>query len=1193
MNGSNSLACTPPAPTVQYPGYCGIGAYNFSTLANGPDVYGTIGTNTIFIRLCGAVSQVDCVRAGGHNVQICQWGSSTNVNTISTLYNPNGQETTFNYTNGVDGSQGISFVINDGTYCSVSTGVYAREAFGNITCGTTNAITNFFESSTRPCNYYMTLTSPLACPNASSIIAAPPTQQMFSFCYITYTSLSEIINNVNFNNWASVTSGYLVANQTTSAGVYSVVGINAVRNVASTNGLATIVSTSTVTAIESPSTCYGGCDNYINYPFNPSYNSYFVNGLTIDLTTAQTDGSGCSGSSITIRSTATSQCSNGVTNTNSRNSFTLAAFNSTVNAASPIPCNPPTTAIPLPGYCGIGQYNFTSFATGPDLNFTRSNGEVLYVRLCGAVSQPNCVANYGTNVQICQWESTTLQYVLSALNAPNGETTFNYTNGVDATAGINFTIADGATCTINSVTYNRQARGQLVCGPVNNITQYYETSTSCIYLFIIQTPLVCVPSNSSSTGSSVSIISSSAAVAPFVPVTTSFGLCAIAYTSNIISETPGESIWTSVTSAIITTNSTSTPGVFQVTSVSGYRLIASNDGLSTVASNVTISGLVPNSSQCLGCNNVLYYTVSGGTSYSYNVDASGLTFALSANQTDNTGCSGGLVRLSTGSSGLLETCPTGSSSNAVNSISVNMLSASTPTPPSCAVPTSPSIPSFTCGIGPYNFSSLATGPDLTVPSTPSGYIIYVRLCGAVSFAQCVNAFGRNSQVCQTNTGQYEVAALNAPNGEISFTYTNGANANAGINFTIADGGSCNINGNIYPRSVIGLITCGATNNATFFAESATPCIYTLTMTSPLACVSSSSGAAAPTSSATSSLSSSLRSSSVLSSSVLSSSLPSSSSAAITPIAVSSTASSSSATTPGTVSSSSSLYSTARPSLSAGPSSSSTAGTTSSTGGTTLSTGPTTLSAGSSSVSSSSAGVTSINVGCGATAVSNVPTGSVQAQIVLSTSLTALANPASFISELFAAFAADVNAHGNFNATVPPSTFVCNGVVDSNGVTGTTADADSTTVSYTVLNNVNGVSATAIQNQLVTDSQNGNLNSNINAQGLSGVTANTDCTGASCSTNNNNQNNNSGGGGGGLSSGAIAGIVVGSVCGCCILLLILLLCFRFLNADKSETRTTQQTVVQQQAYNNQGDQVVTTHEVEMQSAGHEYEENETM
>ena len=265
------LACAPPAPTVQYPGYCGIGAYNFSTLAKQPDISGTIGTNTIFIRLCGAVSQVDCVRAGGHNVQICQWGSSTNVNTISTLYNPNGQETTFNYTNGVDGSQGISFVINDGTYCSVSTGVYAREAFGNITCGTTNAITNFFESSTRPCNYYMTLTSPLACSASSGVVAAPSTQRQFSFCQITYTAFNELPNNGGYNNFASVLSGVLTVNSTANANLYQAIAVNGTRQVAATDGTGRIVATIPISGLETPGNCFGGCDNLIVYPLTGYY----------------------------------------------------------------------------------------------------------------------------------------------------------------------------------------------------------------------------------------------------------------------------------------------------------------------------------------------------------------------------------------------------------------------------------------------------------------------------------------------------------------------------------------------------------------------------------------------------------------------------------------------------------------------------------------------------------------------------------------------------------------------------------------------------------------------------------------------------------------------------------------------------------------------------------------------------------
>ena len=71
-------------------------------------------------------------------------------------------------------------------------------------------------------------------------------------------------------------------------------------------------------------------------------------------------------------------------------------------------------------------------------------------------------------------------------NSPTGETQFSYFNGVDGTAGINFTISDGQFCG----SAPRVAMGTIICGPNNAILAYAETST-CVYYFLIQSPLAC------------------------------------------------------------------------------------------------------------------------------------------------------------------------------------------------------------------------------------------------------------------------------------------------------------------------------------------------------------------------------------------------------------------------------------------------------------------------------------------------------------------------------------------------------------------------------------------------------------------------------------------------------------------------------------------------------------------------------
>ena len=151
-------------------------------------------------------------------------------------------------------------------------------------------------------------------------------------------------------------------------------------------------------------------------------------------------------------------------------------------------CSPPTVTFPALTYCGIGNINLNPLAAGPDLNFTATNGVTIAMRLCGAVSNTQCVNNFGNNVQICQSGS----YVIAELNAPSGQTSFAYTNGVDATAGVNFTINNGGACNINGNIYNRQAIGVITCGATNSITSFFESSTPCIYDFTVTSPLVCV-----------------------------------------------------------------------------------------------------------------------------------------------------------------------------------------------------------------------------------------------------------------------------------------------------------------------------------------------------------------------------------------------------------------------------------------------------------------------------------------------------------------------------------------------------------------------------------------------------------------------------------------------------------------------------------------------------------------------------
>ena len=499
-------------------------------------------------------------------------------------------------------------------------------------------------------------------------------------------------------------------------------------------------------------------------------------------------------------SPSTEICTTG-SSTSSSNSLVIAPY----NASSPLTCAPPTLSFSAPGYCGYGAYNLTSFAYGPDLNFTRSNGEVIYVRLCGAVSQPNCVANFGNNVQICQWESPTSQNIISILNAPSGETTFSYANGLDVTGGISFLINDGAQCNINNVIYDRRAIGTIVCGAINNITQYYETSTACVYSFTISSPLVCPQQ---------------------------FQFCYTTYSTSIENGNTQPAIWTSITSGIFSAGISSTY-VYQVGQVSGTRNLSYADGTNRIMSSVALTIVEPTTT-CLGpCNNIIFYMP--GSANASLLGVGGITFDLASSQTDPIGsCSGNQINIA----GATYSCSSGSQTNQLNTLVIvpyNGVSTLTCTPPVNNV-----IPQGYCGIGPYNFSALAAGPDISAYF--STYTIYMRLCGAVSQPDCVRSFGHNSQVCQWTPGyQFEVATLNNPTGQIFFNYTNGVDGTAGISFTIVDGAFCAAN---LPRQVYGQITCGPLVNMTNFYENGT-CHYYMFLTAPQACTASSGIVAAP------------------------------------------------------------------------------------------------------------------------------------------------------------------------------------------------------------------------------------------------------------------------------------------------------------------------------------------------------------
>ena len=184
--------CRPPSTVQSY--VCGIGPYSFAPMATGPDLVGSFSGSTLFVRLCGAVSQGNCVSQFGSSVMACQIGQSSlslgfNFAYAQQLtYSPSGPALTFSYINGVDGSAGIAFTGADGELCNGA----PRQFLGSLTCGATAQILNYTESPT--CAYHYIISTPLACPPATNL----------AFCQISSTAPV-----ASYNTWLTAITGVI------------------------------------------------------------------------------------------------------------------------------------------------------------------------------------------------------------------------------------------------------------------------------------------------------------------------------------------------------------------------------------------------------------------------------------------------------------------------------------------------------------------------------------------------------------------------------------------------------------------------------------------------------------------------------------------------------------------------------------------------------------------------------------------------------------------------------------------------------------------------------------------------------------------------------------------------------------------------------------------------------------------------
>ena len=811
------LACPAATPVVTSP-YCGIGNYNFTLLAYGSDTTAQFLGQSIWLRLCGAVRQRDCVNAYGYNMEVCQHQNGGGIYPISAT-NPNtyGGSVLWSYINGVDGSAGIGLNLSTGASCGSPYG--NRKANITITCGAATALLTFAEVI--ECTYVMTMTSPFACnggvgAGGSALIpSAVATTQQFGFCIQSYA------NNIipGYTIWTSSVQGTLTA-ATSNIPFWNVQSISGTRLVASSSLTGTAGSTVNIIGLEPVSNCFGGCSNILYYtPDNPTAVYLDAQGLTFDLAQSQVDPSGCTGSSINLNYNG-AQCGNSsgasattLTTGSSTATFVLVALSGGATAPAcgvPAVTSTPPLSLPTQPTCGVGPYNFQSLAAGPDLSVTM-NGYTIYGRLCGAVSQPDCVRNYGANVQFCQWGSASTNYEMAQYIAPNGETTFSYANGANGNAGIFYQIKDGATCTYNGVTFPRSVSGVITCGAQNALTYYNELSGlygiqsfECQYIVNMTSPLVCLPS-------------------------TQFSMCLITYSP--AAEFSTANLWTTIVSGTFTVSQTlggTSSASATVTAFSGTRSVASSDGLGRVVGSTTVT-----LGSCANCDQQFYWPPSAATGL---FDNQGLGLTLGNQQADASGCITTHLTLKANGAivcdNMIQFAGTGSSSALQPSIQIYPITSGY-SAPACQPPVQVAAP-YNCSIGPYNFAPLSSLPDLY--GAFGGYTLYMKICGAVTQPDCVRLYGQNVQVCQWANSQaaYVEAMANAPSGSMVWSYVNGANATNGIQFVLNDGGYCGAKSPPGPRAVVGTITCGTANAITSYGESPT-CTYNFGITSPLAC----------------------------------------------------------------------------------------------------------------------------------------------------------------------------------------------------------------------------------------------------------------------------------------------------------------------------------------------------------------------
>jgi len=141
-----------------------------------------------------------------------------------------------------------------------------------------------------------------------------------------------------------------------------------------------------------------------------------------------------------------------------------------------------------------------------------------------------------------------------------------------------------------------------------------------------------------------------------------------------------------------------------------------------------------------------------------------------------------------------------------------------------------------CGIGKYDFSNLTSKGDWVGLSPDYSTIYYLNLCSEVKNLWCqMNSNSAHSQVCQTFSANPSITynLMSTDLSATNWTYINGRDANAGIQFESHTGESCPTTPN---RAVIGQLICGNTTGIIAEIQESPLCTYRLTLPTPVLCM---------------------------------------------------------------------------------------------------------------------------------------------------------------------------------------------------------------------------------------------------------------------------------------------------------------------------------------------------------------------